>query len=156
MLKFFPLTLQQIKNKKGGKKMYNPEDECKAIIDAIIKICSQKGMTPHALAQKAGISSSTISYLMNGKTKPQMYTVLQLCNILDVTISELLDRKETAISQKIRPWHKEIEEKKLIEEYRYLSDKKKKLLRLYLDMLQSFDNERIEKMINQSIDAIDK
>lgn len=50
-------------------------------------------MTPHALANKAGISTSTISYLVNGKTKPQIYTILMLCNVLEVRISDLFDDK---------------------------------------------------------------
>lgn len=48
--------------------MYDPDEECKAMIATIKRLCEQKNMTPHALAKEAGISTSTISYLVNGKT----------------------------------------------------------------------------------------
>lgn len=54
--------------------MYDPDEECKAMIAEIKRLCEQMNLTPHALAKEAGISTSTISYLMNGKTKPQVYT----------------------------------------------------------------------------------
>ena len=62
--------------------MHDPDEECRAMIAAIKRLCEQKNMTPHALAKEAGISTSTISYLINGKTKPQVYTILLLCNVL--------------------------------------------------------------------------
>lgn len=60
--------------------MYDPHDheECRTMIATIKKLCEQKKMTPHALAKEVGISTSTISYLVNGKTKPQIYCKLRL------------------------------------------------------------------------------
>ena len=78
--------------------MYNPDEECKAMVAALKRLCEQKGMSPHALAREAGISTSTISYLMKGKTRPQVYTVLELCNVLGVSINELFDRPDTDVS----------------------------------------------------------
>lgn len=70
---------------KGGiDEMYNPEEECKAMAAALKKMCEQRGMSPHALAKKAGISTSTMSYIMKGETRPQVYTILLLCNALGV------------------------------------------------------------------------
>lgn len=60
--------------------MYDPDKECKEMIETVKRLCEQKNITPHVLAKQAGISTSTISYLVNGKTKPQVYTVLLLCN----------------------------------------------------------------------------
>ena len=71
--------------------MYNPDKECKAMIEALKKLCEQKNMSPYAVAKEAGISSSTVSYIMNGRTRPQMYTVLMMCNVLGVTISQLFE-----------------------------------------------------------------
>ena len=42
--------------------MYDPDEECKAMIVAIKRLCEQKNMTPHALAKEAGVSTSTISW----------------------------------------------------------------------------------------------
>lgn len=121
--------------------MYNPDEECKAMITAIKRLCEQKNITPHALAKEAGISTSTISYLVNGKTKPQVCTVLMLCNVLGVRIGDLFDNN--VISTKISEpgiQHITCEEEKLINCYRGLSDKKKELLRIYVDMLERYDD----------------
>ena len=74
--------------------MYKPDEECRQLIMAIKTICTEKGIKPHKLAQKAGISTSTMSYLMNGKTNPQLYTLLAICNVLDVSISDLLSTEK--------------------------------------------------------------
>lgn len=122
--------------------MYDPDEECKAMIATIKRLCEQKDMTPHALAKEAGISSSTISYLVNGKTKPQVYTILVLCNVLGVRISDLFDNG--VVSKEISGsgiQYITCEEEKLLDCYRGLSDKKKELLRIYVDMLRQYEDE---------------
>lgn len=117
--------------------MYDPDEECKAMIAAIKRLCEQKNMSPHALAKEAGISTSTISYLVNGKTKPQVCTVLMLCNVLGVRISDLFDNN--VVSTGVQ--YITCEEEKLLNCYRGLSDRKKELLRIYVDMLRRYDDE---------------
>ena len=124
--------------------MYNPDEECKAMVAALKKLCEQKGMSPHALAKEAGISTSTISYLMKGKTRPQVYTVLELCNVLGVSINELFDRPNTDVSTETGIQYITCDEKKLLDCYRGLSDKKKKLLRIYVDMLRQYEGIIVE------------
>ena len=119
--------------------MYNPDEECKAMVAALKKLCEQKGISPHALAKEAGISTSTISYLMKGKTKPQVYTVLELCNVLGVSINELFDRPDKDVSAETGIQYITCDEEKLLDCYRGLSDKKKELLRIYLDMLRHYE-----------------
>lgn len=122
--------------------MYDPDEECKAMIATIKKLCEQKNMTPHALAKEAGISTSTISYLVNGKTKPQIYTILMLCNVLGVRISDLFDNGAafTEISGS-GVQYITCEEEELLDCYRGLSDKKRELLRIYVDMLRRYEDE---------------
>lgn len=121
--------------------MYEPEEECKAMIAAIRKLCEKRNMTTHALAKEAGISASTISYLINGKTKPQVCTVLMLCHVLGVRISDLFD--DGPVSAK-NPGsgvqYITYEEERLLDCYRKLSDRKRELLRIYVDMLQQYDD----------------
>lgn len=122
--------------------MYDPDEECKAMIATIKRLCEQKNMTPHALAKEAGISTSIISYLVNGKTKPQVYTILMLCNVLGVRISDLFD--DNIVSTEISGsavQYITYEEEKLLDCYRGLSDKKRDLLRIYVDMLQQYEDE---------------
>ena len=124
--------------------MYNPDEECKAMVAALKKLCEQKGMSPHALAKEAGISTSTISYLMKGKTRPQVYTLLELCNVLGVRINELFDRPDTDVSAETGIQYITCDEEKLLDCYRGLSDKKKELLRIYVDMLRQYEGIIIE------------
>ena len=115
--------------------MYKPDEECRQLIIALKTVCAEKGIKPHKLAQKAGISTSTMSYLMNGKTNPQLYTLLAICNVLDVSINDLLSTgKEDAGEER---WG---EEKKLLSSYRKLSLKKKKLLTAYIEMLLKYQD----------------
>lgn len=125
--------------------MYNPDEECKAMVTALKRLCEQKGMSPHALAKEAGISTSTISYLMKGKTKPQVYTVLELCNVLGVRINELFDRPDTDVSAETGIQYITCDEEKLLDCYRGLSDKKKELLRIYVDMLRQYEGIIVEE-----------
>ena len=125
--------------------MYDPYEECKAMIVAIKRLCEQKNMTPHALAKEAGVSTSTISYLVNGKTKPQVYTILLLCNVLGVRISDLFDNVATTEISGLGVRYITWEEEKLLDYYRGLSDKKKELLRIYVDMLQQYEDELLAR-----------
>ena len=125
--------------------MYNPDEECKAMVAALKKLCEQKGMSPHALAKEAGISTSTISYLMKGKTRPQVYTVLELCNVLGVSINELFSRPDTDVTAETGIQYITCDEKKLLDCYRGLSDKKKELLRIYVDMLHQYEGIIVEE-----------
>ena len=71
--------------------MYDLEKDCKEMIEALKEICKQKNMTPYAVAKKAGISSSTMSYIINGKTKPQISTLMMMCDVLEVPITRLFE-----------------------------------------------------------------
>lgn len=119
--------------------MYDPDEEYKLMIATINRLCEKKNMTLHALAKEAGISTSTISYLINGKTKPQVYTVLVLCNVLGVRIGDLFD-DATKISESGIQYITS-EEEKLLDYYRGLSYKKRGLLKIYVDMLSQYEDE---------------
>lgn len=135
--------------------MYDVDEKCKSMVATIKKLCEEKNMTLHALAKEAGISTSTISYLINGKTKPQVYTVLMLCNVLDITISDLFDdhmvvqaEKNPSEEDKVHTEKSESvlqyitsEENTLLDFYRNFSSQKKELLRIYMDMLWQYSGE---------------
>lgn len=129
--------------------MYDPDKDCREMITVIKGLCEQKKITPRTLAKKAGISTSTLSYLLNGRTKPQICTVLMICNVLDVTIGELFDTcsqvpAENQLSSEITKSEMcafSGEEETILDCYRHLSDEKKKLLRIYIDMLTHYEDE---------------
>lgn len=111
--------------------MYNPDEECRAMISALQKACKDKGISPNALAKKAGISTSTISYLISGKTQPQLHTILTLCNVLDLRISELIDRDKLELGMSA-------EERDFLESYRRLPEIKKKMVKTCIDMVRDY------------------
>ena len=116
--------------------MYNPDEECRAMVAMLKRICEQRGMSLRAVAIRAGISTSTMSYIVKGKTNPQVYTVLQLCNALGVQIGDLFERGD-GVSEAVE--YVTCEEKELVDCYRCLSERKKELLRIYVDMLRQYD-----------------
>lgn len=142
------LTISIIKNRLlfdinfiGDVVMYNPDKTCKVMINRIKKICDQKKMTPYTLAKEAGVSTSTVSYLLSGRTKPQVYTLLLLCNVLDVSISELFEYEGS--NQFIDISETELqfityEEKELLCKYRDFSYKKREMLKTYVEMLNQY------------------
>lgn len=110
--------------------MYNPEQACDQMIEVLNRICQEKNISWNTLAKEAGLSSSTISYLMRGKSRPQVYTMLMLCNVLGVKFSDLFEEIEAADESK--------NEEKLIMLYRGLTDEKREMLRTYIDMLSKY------------------
>lgn len=140
--------------------MYNPDKECKAMVEKLNNIYKMKNISLRTLAKKSKVSTSTISCLLSGKTKPHVYTVLLLCNVLEISICELFDdggmmnhdnmtstdeRKTTfqpAKVEEIFPDNKDPglsnEEKELLCYYRHLSDEKKNLLKIFIDMLHQY------------------
>lgn len=111
-------------------KMYNPDKACDEMIEALNRICHEKKISWNTLAKESGLSSSTMSYLMRGKSRPQVYTILMLCNVLGVRFSELFEESDAV---------NECEnEEKLLEVYRGLTDEKREMLRTYIDMLSKY------------------
>ena len=56
----------------------------------------EKNLTQEQLAEKLGVSNKTISKWENGKCMPDYAVVELLCEVLDITIAELLAGKEQA------------------------------------------------------------
>lgn len=74
--------------------MYNTEEKCTELSEKLKKICEAKGSTPYKLAKKAGLSSSTISGFLKGKSKPRIDTLLIICNQLGISMTDFLDERE--------------------------------------------------------------
>lgn len=56
----------------------------------ILKVRKEKEFTQKQLAEKLGITDRAISKWENGKSMPDLSLLKPLCNILDITINELL------------------------------------------------------------------
>lgn len=108
--------------------MYDSEKEYQIIFERLQNICKQRNITNYALAKATNLSNSSISNLMNGKTTPYVHTLLKICSALGISIAELIGEEEKVNS----------EEMLLIQDYRMMSSEKRKLLKLYIDMLAAY------------------
>lgn len=113
--------------------MYNPDEEYKEMLNKLISICKQKNVSQYALAKATGMSTSSMSYIMAGRTKPYIYTVLMICSVLNISIGELFEKSDMFVEDG--------EINNLVNSYRRMSFEKRRLLQLYADMLLQYDEQ---------------
>lgn len=108
--------------------MYDSEKEYQIIFERVKDICKQRNITNYALAKAKKLSNSSISNLMNGKTMPYVDTLLRICSALDISLAELIEEDGRINS----------EEMFLIQNYRTMSQEKRQLLKIYMEMLEAY------------------
>lgn len=54
------------------------------------KILEERGVKQSNLAKKLGVSTVSLSNWSTGKSNPSLVTVVRICQILDITIDELV------------------------------------------------------------------
>lgn len=113
---------------------YDTEHVCKVILKQIGVYCNRQGMSMAALAREAGISASTISGIMCGKSRPQIYTLLKICNVLDVAIEDLMYE-----SDEERPSEQPVRRLPMQLTYSRLPDWKKERVREYIEMISEYE-----------------
>ena len=65
------------------------------IIDRIMSLCKQRGISIYQLAIMSGVSHSTIDNIVNRKTfNPKLKTLHKLAIALSMTVAEFLDYPE--------------------------------------------------------------
>ena len=112
-------------------EMYNPEKDYQCMLDKLNEICKQKKISKYALAKSVGMSSSSMSDLLNGKSKPYLYNMLLICNALQVSIGELFEKENKSCK----------EDEWIINVYRTMPQEKRRMLRIYIEMLLRYDGE---------------
>ena len=108
--------------------MYDSEKQYQIIFKRLKDICEQRNITNYALAKATKLSNSSVSNLMNGKTTPYVDTLLRICSALEISIAELIEKDEKF----------NLEEMILIQEYRTMSQEKRQLLKIYMEMLEAY------------------
>ena len=68
-----------------------------------------RSITYYFLAKSTGLSQSSISYMMRGKGKPYLYTILMICDAMDISLQDLIPNADEGTG---------IEEKSLIHTFR--------------------------------------
>lgn len=109
--------------------MYTPDKDYQHMLDKLNILRKQKNISKYALAKATGMSTSSMSNLLNGKTKPYLYNMLLICNVLQVSLGELIEKDNYENEE----W--------LISAYRTMSPEKQRMLQVYADMLLHYDRE---------------
>lgn len=110
--------------------MYNPDEECEKLVRKIRHLIEVKGLSIYSTAEKAGISSSTLNELLHERSRPQMYTLLKVCNALDISLEDIFGFNKIKLT---------IEEENLLLSYRYLPSWKQERLDEYIKMLIQYE-----------------
>ena len=108
--------------------MVNAENQYRQVLKRLKDYCNQKGETFYSLSKKTGLSTSSLSNLLAGKTKPYVYTLILICNALEIPLSTIFEESENVSS----------EEQEIVESYRIMGTEKRKLLRIYIEMLLQY------------------
>lgn len=57
--------------------------------------CKQRRMTYYALAYRSTVPLTTLMHILNGTTRnPGIFTVVKICNGLDITMTEFFNAEE--------------------------------------------------------------
>lgn len=69
--------------------------EQKILSKRIENLCKQKGISYYSLSYKSTVLLTTLMHIINCSTKnPGIFTIVKLCNGLDVSVKEFFDSHE--------------------------------------------------------------
>lgn len=67
----------------------------KVLQDRIQQLCKEKNISYYTLAYKSSIPMSTLINIIEGTSKnPGIFTIMKICDGLEVTMKEFFDTKE--------------------------------------------------------------
>ena len=95
------------------------------IIYRIEQLCEQKQMSRYRLAQKSGISQSSISTLLNRQSVPTIQTLEKICKGLDMTLAQFFSEDDEL------PNLTE-EQKRLLTTWNAMNEQEKALVEAYM------------------------
>lgn len=65
------------------------------LINRINELCKQRGYSYYMLSYKSGVPLSTLLHILDGSSKnPGFFTIMKLCDGLDMTPAKFFDTKE--------------------------------------------------------------
>lgn len=72
-------------------------DEQKILSKRIEYLCKQNGMSYYTLSYKSAVPMTTLMHIIDCSTKnPGIFTIVKICNGLDITIKDFFNTKEFA------------------------------------------------------------
>lgn len=67
-------------------------DTREAVVKRTRDLCKNRGITPNALSNLAGVPQATVKSILNGESQnPGIVTLKKLCDGLDISITEFFD-----------------------------------------------------------------
>lgn len=91
------------------------------IYKKIDKLCEDRGWSIYELCKRAGISQATISNSRKRNNDPSISTLESICAAFGITLSQFFSESNVPIDLTD-------EQKKLLEQWDYLTDKQKKVV----------------------------
>lgn len=69
--------------------------EQKILSERIDSLCRERGLSYYELSYKAAVPMSTLMHIIDCSTKnPGIFTIMKICNGLDITITAFFDTQE--------------------------------------------------------------
>lgn len=111
------------------------------ISERIYKYLAERGMSQIEFSKRTGISQSTISDWRRKGTNPSADKIMVICEVLDITPSELLSGIDSKLQNKSEETDyivvdKDTKEYQLLKTYRHLDGDAKKHLEGYMKALK--------------------
>ena len=83
------------RNLQGGENLILQDEINYKVSERLKELMEAKGLTKAGLSQKAGISASNLYSILRGDTIPNIYTLILLCQAMDVSLAFFLKPIET-------------------------------------------------------------
>jgi len=99
------------------------------LLNKIRELTHQRGWSIYKLAEKSGISQSTLSNMFARQTMPSVATLLQICEAFNMTLAEFFSEEMNN------------SEKFIVSKYRELTEENKKIIK---ELLISMTNNQIK------------
>lgn len=90
--KFFNREFTPAKAGREANMTKRKEEQKNIIGEKLSRSCNDRGLSFYMLARNAGVPLTTLMHIIDGTTKnPGIYTVVRICNALDVSMDELFE-----------------------------------------------------------------
>ena len=79
-------------------------DTHEAIVNRILTLCKERGLTPNGISNLAGVPQGTVKSILNGESKnPGTVTIKKLCDGFEITLGQFFSTPEfDALEQEIK------------------------------------------------------
>lgn len=99
------------------------------IIKRIEELCEKQNMSRYRLAQKSGLSQSSISNLLNRRSLPSIITLSKICDGFKITLSQFFTDEGSVVNLSK-------EQKNVLDTWSELDDEERKLVEAYIKGLK--------------------